>query len=145
MAKQMVLRIGKPPGRSRAPLWAWKVWSRRTPKPDLRSRAHLPSGTAGVRIEFEAPPDCVLLSDFTRWHVVLNRQFLSDNAEEDDAAATRMSGDRKLRIERSWERIFELDRGDPEYWGPFGDRGIQATLWQIELAQVRKVTSFTAR
>jgi hypothetical protein len=145
MVKQMVLRIGKPPGRSRAPVWAWKICSRQSPKPDLRSTGHLPSGTAGVRIEFEASPDSVLLSDFTRWHNVLSGYFLDDNADDGAHLVGMKFEDRVALIEKSWERIFELERGNPDYWGALAERGIQATPWQIEWAQVRKVTRFTAR
>lgn len=62
MAEQMSQRLGRPPGRSRAPVWAWKVWSSRSFKPDLRSSGLLPRGEAGVRIEFEVSPETVLLS-----------------------------------------------------------------------------------
>ncbi len=145
MAEQMEQRLGKPPGRSRAPVWAWKVWSERSAKPDLRSRGLLPRGAAGVRIEFEAPPEAVLLSDFTRWHAILNGHFLDDHEKDGEFLIGMKYEERITEIEKSWERIFDLERGDPEYFGPLSSRGVQATLWQIEWGQVRKVTRFVAR
>ena len=49
------------------------------------------------------------------------------------------------RIEQSWSRIFELERGDPAEWGDPCERSIQVTLWSVELHQVRAMTWFTAR
>lgn len=145
MALQMEQRLGKPPGRSRTPVWAWKVWNARSAKPDLRSSSLLPRDAAGVRIEFEAPPETVLLSDFIRWHAVLNGHYLADDQAEDIAPPSWAFEDRHMHILRSWERIFDLERGDPDYFGPLSSRGVQATLWQVEWVQVRKVTPFTAR
>lgn len=145
MAEQMRQRIGRPQRRCRAPVWAWKFWSGRSVRPDLRSKGLLPHGAAGVRIEFEASPETVLLSDFTRWHAVLRGTYLEDDEAEASALAPWAYEDRHAHIEKSWERIFELERGDPGYFGPFSARGVQATLWQIEWRQVRKATRFIAR
>jgi len=141
MAQQMALRIGKPPAGCSAPVWAWKTWLERSDRPDLRSGAHLPRGTAGVRIAFDVEPDQVLLSDFTRWHVVLNNGWLADDEEEDNVWERSPPDD----IRGTWERIFDLGRGCPEYFGPVETRGVQAALWQIEWPQVREVTRFVAR
>ena len=145
MAQQMEQRLGKPPGRSRTPVWAWKDWNERSAKPDLRSSRLLPHGVAGVRIAFEAPAETVLLSDFTRWHAVLNGHYLADDQAEDNAPPSWAFEDRHAHIEKSWERIFDLERGDPGYFGPLSSRGVQATLWLIEWRQVREVTRFIAR
>ncbi len=53
------------------PVWAWH-----TPKPDLRSSQYRQRGFRCVRIEFEAPPESVLLSDLEAWHAVLNGWYL---------------------------------------------------------------------
>lgn len=141
MAEQMRRRIGEPPPGCSAPVWAWHVWHERSARPDLRSTAHLPRGIAGVRIEFEAAPEKVLLSDFTRWHVVLNNGWLADSEAEDRAWEQNPPAD----IRQTWERIFDVGRGCTEYFGSIESRGVQAALWQVEWAQVRDVTKFVAR
>jgi hypothetical protein len=78
LMEQMKERL---PGYSgRYPLWAWYH-----PKPDLRYAGLLPRGTRGVRIEFVAPVDRILLSDFDAWHAVLNKGFLALDEAEDEA------------------------------------------------------------
>ena len=141
------------------PVWAWYQWQdRRRRKPDLRFKAHLPPGTAGVRLELEVRRDTVLLSDFDLWHCVLNRWYLPLSAE-DDAAFDRVLQARGLevaafdqlpavyrrRIEDSWERIFDLggNAGAPNT--PLAERSVQATLWRLDLSEIRSVTYFTAR
>lgn len=142
MIGQMERRLGKPPSGSRYPVWAWKAWDgERSPCPDLRYRAHLPKGTRGARIKIDVPDERVLLSDFDRWHIVLANQYLADDHHDDEAA---VRADRQI-IEASWERIFELDRGDPAYFGAPSERSIQATLWSIKLEDVLALTWFTAR
>ncbi len=49
------------------------------------------------------------------------------------------------RNEESWSRIFELDGGDPAYVGKISDRSVQAALWYVERAEVRKITWYTLR
>lgn len=150
IVRQMRQRLGPPPPGSSYPVWAWKVYSTRSPRPDLRHVAHLPRGTRGARIEFDSPEERVLLSDFMRWHAVLNNSFCADNEQEDDAEDARPRGEEYVeenlkRIKQSWSRIFELERGDPAYHGDISERSIQATLWLVELHQVRSMTWFTAR
>jgi len=145
MSQQMAERLGPPRG-SRYPVWAWKVWNgHRSARPDLRSRAHLPRGTRGARLEIDVPEKRVLLSDFSRWHFVLFNDYLYDDRREDEEMERKeVWRDRDL-VRQSWVRIFELDRGDPAEFGEPWERSIQATLWSIELRDVRSITWFTAR
>lgn len=142
MAEQMRRRIGGPPPGCTAPVWAWKAWfSSKRAKPDLRHAGHLPRGTVAFRVQIEVPGDQVLLSDFARWVAILNNGWLADNEAEFEAWERNPPADHR----ESWERVFELERGDPEFWDDFHKRGVQATLWQLEWAQVRDVTKFVAR
>lgn len=142
MIRQMELRVGPSQSRSNYPIWAWKAWAgQEAPRPDLRSRAHLPSGTRGARIEISVLQERVLLSDFDRWHAVLASLYLADDERDEELCEC---VDRQA-IEQSWERIFELDRGDPLYHGPVVKRRIQATLWSIKIEDVRSIQWFTAR
>jgi hypothetical protein len=51
----------------------------------------------------------------------------------------------KTKIEKSWERIFDPSFNDSYWGGDWSMRSIQATLWQVSLDEVIKVTKFTAR
>ena len=141
----------------RYPVWAWSA-----PKPDLRWRAHLPPGTPGVRVEFVAPADAVLLSDFDAWHIVLARDYLALTEEEDEAwegrarAATGMDfprfealpSDLQAEVRASWERIFDLDalNAAPLWHADRNDtQFVQAVLEEVRLDQVVRVTPFVAR
>ena len=132
------------------PIWAWY-----RPKPDLRRVGHLPRGEPGVRLEFVAPAESVLLSDFEAWHNVLNDGPIALNEAEYDAfqraCAIACRLDRHAQacreaIEATWERVFELDRpdgADPEWWGK-GDM-IQAVVPEVPLSWIIDVIRFLAR
>ena len=155
MAEQMRLRL--PPPHPHFPLWAWHRWQgTRRARPDLRASGHLMKGAPAVRIEFELSEDRVLLSDFDAWHCVLNRCFLSLQEQEEEAfAADLKKGGLSARwpypepfhsrVVSSWQRIFDLDAGDPDWWGQLSERSVQATFWELALSQVRRVDRFTAR
>ncbi len=155
MAEQMRLRL--PPPHARVPLWGWYRWRGiRQCRPDLRASGHLVKGVPGVRIELELPEDRALLSDFDAWHCVLNRYFLSLREQEEEAFAEELERAEvqpgwpyaepfHSKVVSSWERIFDLKAGDPEWWGPVSERSVQATFWELPLSQVRRVDRFTAR
>lgn len=154
MTDQMRLRL--PPHCGRFPLWGWYRWQDlKRCRPDLRASGHLTKGAAGVRIEFDIPDGNVLLSDFSGWHCVLNHCFLPMNEEEDDAFTRDLQ---KAGVEEgwpypepfhgrvisSWQRIFDLEAGAPECWGPPSERSIQATFWELTIPQIRRVDVFSA-
>lgn len=142
MAEQMEVRGIALHGN--APVWAWRVWgTRERPRPDLRASNHLHSGTRGVRMEIDAPDDLVLLSEFTDWHAVLNRGYLSWSEAEAEEVDARGCTDEEMR--RSWGRIFDLAGGDPEWNGPVTERMIQACLPYLDAEWVRRTDPFTAR
>lgn len=155
IAGQMRLRL--PPLHARFPLWGWCLWQGLgRPRPDLRASGHLARGTPGVRVEFDIPKDKVLLSDFDAWHCVLNKRFLSLTEDEDNAFAAELESARvqdrwpypepfRSRVVSSWQRIFDLEAGEEEWWGAPSERSIQATFWELELSQVRHIDHFTAR
>ena len=154
MADQMRLRL---PHRARFPLWGWYRWQGlKQCRPDLRASGHLTKGAAGVRIEFDLPEDSALLSDFSGWHCVLNHCFLPMNEQEDEAFARDLEKvgvewrwpypePFHARVVSSWQRIFDLEAGDVEWWGPPSERSIQATFWELTIPQIRQVDIFRAR
>lgn len=48
-------------------------------------------------------------------------------------------------MQASWNRIFELGRGDPAWRGKPSKRSIQAIFWELRLKDVTDVTFFTDR
>lgn len=155
MATQMVERIGRSPGRSSYPLWAWRSWNGK-PRPDLRSGGHLPAGTKGYRLAIDVPDEEVLLSDFELWHHVLNGWYLALAEEDSDAFEAALKEARApiyapypepfhSRAVESWEHIFDVDRASSEWLGDASERSIQATFWRLDVEQVKSVQAFTAR
>jgi hypothetical protein len=116
----------------------------------------LAKGQKGVRIELELENGKVLLSDYNGWHAVLNNSFLSYDEAEDDrfeqekqrlgyGYGSPQPESLRSKITASWERIFDLAGGDPEWWGKVSGRAIQATFWELRLKDVTDVTFFTDR
>ena len=101
------------------PLWAWYKYDTHRYRPDLRRAAHLPSGTPGVLITFEADFSQVLLTDFVSWHMVLNSQ-------------KELKCFSQIIIEPTQKRRLRTAI-------------IQATLWRVTMEQVKQVTYFKAR
>lgn len=157
LIEQMKTRIGPQLQPDAFPIWAWYQWEGQRKKPDLRSSGHLPKGEWGVRIEFEAGAQQVLLSDFDLWHYVLNYWYLPKSLAEGELLEAELE-DHGLsfyeskplpdinyhrQIVESWQRIFDLD------WYAEGitdeRKSIQATLWELRLDNVRDVREFKAR
>ncbi|MGE5293979.1 MAG: DUF3841 domain-containing protein [Solirubrobacterales bacterium] len=155
MADQMHSRL--PPSKAQFPWWGWYRWlGKKRAKPDLRAGGHLPKGRRGVRLELDMDERGVLLSDFSRWHAVLNNSFLAyDEAEDDDfrrkenGTQFTLSGARTRHLQSkviaSWDRIFDLRRLDSDWWGRTSQMAIQATFWELRLTDVRNVTFYTDR
>lgn len=128
-------------------------------RPDLRNSGHLPRGTRGVRIEFEADETQVLLSDFELWHYVLNYWYLPESEADGEAFeaelakvslsyyASKPLPDPKYhkRIERSWLRIFDLNWSCDGIASQKEDKSIQTALWELRIESIKKVQEFTAR
>lgn len=162
MKTQMEKRI--PGYGGRYPIWCY------VKKPDLRSTSFGKGGTRQVRIEFEAPDEKVLISDFGLWHVPLNNGYLGVS-EVDCDAFDRMVEERngrrfarpcdddypedlKERLLDSWERIFpdrwhELE--DREFYGATGSieaarwYDLQACVEEVPVGWVVKTREFTTR
>lgn len=158
MIDQMAQRIGPPPEPGGYPIWAWHwYYGKRRPKPDLRCGGHLGKGEPGVRIEFEAKTDEVLLSDFEAWHAPLNNCYRAASSEDAEAYRAELAargldiGNRDsdpeivARVRKSWERIFDLDHHVAEWTRPPDERYVQACLWEVRLDRVRDVTPFVSR
>jgi len=151
MAGQLRRKAGPPPRGVTLPLWAWVT------RPDLRTSAHLPKGRKGVVLELELPEPQVLVSDFERFHAVLNRHYLALNQADDarfDRALARSGRTEwpftpaiRTRVEQSWRRIFSDVRGEGgrRYWGAPEHAALQAVFWELPQAAVVGRRAFVAR
>lgn len=144
MAEQLAKKVPPPKGVN-LPVWAWyRAYGLKQIKPDLRKKGHLQSGERGVRIEFNAPEDMVLLSNFDAWHSVLNNNcFAVDDKEyefyEKLQETSSLEAFDKIKKE-TWQKIFDLDIvPDPNIYE------VQAVLWEIRKEWVEKVDFFIAR
>ena len=143
MMVQMAERI--PGYRGQFPIWAWQ-----SPKPDLRTAMcnHWPR--PAVLVEWRAPVESVLLSNFYLWHSVLNKWYLSMTEAEGEAwneRARQVTGlqhasyeelpeDLRECVHQSWQRIFNTDSEnyDPDWLG--NDPRVQAVVPEMRFDQV---------
>ncbi len=165
MVEQMQRRLATPrPTKQAMPIWAWYQWEGQRRKPDLRSSGHLPRDEQGVRLELEVAAERVLLSDFDLWHYVLNYWYLPESEEAGEAFEKKLAqcglsvykcdhqhplphAQYRQKIEKSWERIFDIGWSDRRHAiaSPPRQKSIQATLWEIRPADVVSAKEFTAR
>ena len=144
MAEQMKKRIGDPPIEGiEYPIWAWYQYDSAKKNKPPRSPMDFCDGLSAY-MEIEIPDNEVLLSDYSSWHSVLNQgpienwRRLFKEMDKADAAAGKMlelneyPEDLRLRIENSWEPVFDLDRRDDVTGRKHKrNRSIQATFWVL--------------
>lgn len=119
------------------PVWFWH-----SPKPDLRARAHLPTGTRGVRLELRIARERALLLDFETWHCVLNGWPLPLTWREDREIERRPLS--RCEIQKTWERVFDLPAlRRSTLWG--GASRVQGVVEYLLLDEVVGVDRFVAR
>ena len=137
MAVQMAKRIGEAPSGVKFPVWAWYQWEGKRKRPDMRMTGRWSvKGTPIVLLTIDVPDECVLLSDFEDWHMVLNDGVLIFPYE--DVVYS------KEEQQRSWEKIFDYEcsydsrRRNEELT-------TQACMWEIKAEWVVKAERFVAR
>ncbi|MFD2562645.1 DUF3841 domain-containing protein [Aquimarina rubra] len=155
MKSQMSNRIGKPEKTNQFPVWAWyQHFDSSKRKPDLRRSGYLPNGTVGYRIEIEKDQKDILLSDFVLWHWSLSyKDYIADSEIEANEYEKRRGNDEfeklskaeKNQIEKSWEKVFDMNFDLEYYTLPFQEKKIQATFWELQLEDVIKVDKFVAK
>ena len=145
MASQMHRRIGPAPAGIQYPVWAWYQWEGRRKRMDLRQSGYAKRGTPMVQITFEADTKDFLLSDFDDWHIILAKNYIADNEQDWDDFYANDGDHRTDEIIASWDKVFDLNRYEPN-WDPEPDRRtVQATLWEVRMSQVKKVEHFIAK
>lgn len=146
MTRKMIEKIGEPPTDNiHYPIWAWYQWEGKRKRRDLRCSGYAERGTSLVQLTIEVEDKDFLLSDFDAWHMVLNNMYLADNERDFDKFYRETNVDSQKEIEKSWDKIFDLERYTPNWDTPIEKKSIQATLWKIEMKQVKKVEYFTAK
>lgn len=145
LSQQMIQRIGAPPEGVRYPIWAWYQWEGKRKRQDLRCSGYAQRGTPMVQITFEAEEREFLLSDFDSWHCILNNNYLANSEAEWDDFYNKIPHPAQREIESSWQRVFDLNRYEPDWDCPPERRSVQATLWQIKMEQVKKTEHFIAK
>jgi len=59
---------------------------------------------------------------------------------------TQVIKDIRTKIQKSWDRIFDLEREDENLiYGFNSKKSMQATFWQLKLEQIIKAEVFTAK
>jgi len=143
MANEMKNKIGLPKNKNQYPIWAWYQYH------DSRHR----------RIEFEKPSNEVLLSDFILWHTPLSYKSYIGKNEEDHEQFEKKLRELKIEnvtflnlpnrirseIEKSWQRVFDMNFGDGDYADKKDEKMIQACCWQINENEIRKIEKFIAK
>lgn len=143
---------------SETPLWAWHATDGRVGKPDLRTsmfrRMSTTCGEPMVLLHLEVPDDKVCLSDFQKWHYVLNGWYLETEDELEAVCLCAQNPgappyyycghveqwlDEKHNASitekrRSWLRIF-----DPSEFGDF----VQGCFWRLEKDYILRVDECT--
>lgn len=145
LVKEMRRRIGEPPMGVKYPVWAWYQWEGKRKRHDLRRSGHALRGTPLVQIEFEIDTKDFLLSDFDVWHDILAKQYIAYTQEEWDRFYETHPRPAQADVEHTWDRVFDIHYDGNDWHSTPENRSIQATLWQIEISQVKTVQHFLAK
>lgn len=145
LSDQMRKRIDPPPKDIHYPVWAWYQWEGKRKRMDLRQSGYAKRGTPLVQITFEADEDTFLLSDFDAWHSVLMKQYVAHDEAEWNCFYEQHPHPQQHDVEPSWDRIFDLAHYTPGWDCAPETKSIQATLWKIDMSQVKKVEHFLAK
>ena len=145
LSQEMVKRIGPPPANVRYPVWAWYQWEGARKRRDLRESGYAERGTPMVQIEFVADSESFMLSDFDTWNLILANHFVANNEQEWDLFYEIHPNPKQSDVEASWAKVFDLNSYALNWTSSPEEKSIQATLWQIEMSQVKKVEHFIAK
>lgn len=147
------------------PIWAWYKWEGKSKRRDMRESGYAEWGEKIVQLTIEVDDKYVLLSDFDLFHYVLNYWYLPIDIKEqenfereytdygfewkdlqDFNIRTKNMKDIRRKIEKGWDRIFDLEREDENLiYGSNSNKSIQATFWELKLEQIVKAEVFIAK
>ena len=137
---------------SGTPVWVWPT------RVDLREATfrRWAKDQRMVLLTLEMQSDRVLLSDYDAWHFVLNYWYLGGERASDcfhrwtervcntDVYRSKpLPLDRAHRlVERSWERVFELERLRTRLEYGAAPQSVQGTLWRLKPEDVVGVVEY---
>jgi len=124
----------------------------------MRGGGHAKRSEKIVQLTIEVDAKDVLLSDFDLFHYVLNywylpvdekgdKEFEKEYTElgfgwhdlKDFDIQTQGMKDIRTKIQKSWDRIFDLEREDENLiHGLKSKKSIKATFWRLKLEQIIK-------
>ena len=164
ISEKMIRRGIFPISNNSRPIWAWYQWEGKRKRRDMRFKGYAERGQKIVQLAIEIEDKEVLLSDFDKYHYVLNKWYLpadeadSQNFEEEcrtlgvnlyincDNDQIKENTRIKDRIARSWDRIFDLASEEENIiFGLNYEKSIQATFWEIRREQVVSSEVFIAK
>ena len=128
-------------GLKRFPIWAEYSREGIRKKPDLRRTGLMPPGCPSVLMELDVPDELVTLSRLDLWAFVIGGHYLACSEEDDNKHCDATQAQK----EKSWENIFDLKWGDPDWYGDPNEETIQATFSVIKLRWMRKLQFFKGR
>lgn len=135
LKKQMDKRLSN--YKNEQPIWLWLK------RPDMRESAHAEKGTEIVRLTLELAEEDVLLSDFERWHYILNNEYCVNNDLEDSLLEQHLF---TIPKEETWLRIFEKPTLDSlDYWGTAEQQVLQGTTGRVAMENIISVEHFIAK
>ncbi len=128
MIEQMVKRLGC---QNCYPVWLW------TERPDLRHRWYAEKGTTFVLLQVSTDESSVLISEYHKWHCVLNNGPLQ------------LYEDEPIDKQESWERIFDINLLESSPYLTFTD-GLHHTKLQgvtpaISMDRIKVLKTFIIR
>jgi len=100
------------------PIWAWHTYRGKPYKIDRRTSYYKNLTKNDYILEVEIPDKEVLLSDFDKWHYVLNDIGIPENEDDEESFEYYFNLTGNLK-EESWKRIFKVEKS----------RYIQANFW----------------
>lgn len=128
LVKKMNQKI-KNPKNIKFPIWGWKkIENMKNGYPDLNFFCNEENIEDYILLTIKISEDKVVLSDFDKWHCVLNNFYCLDEnytEEEYDKEYKRIESlskkEREIIKEKSWDDIFNIENS----------KEIQATFWEI--------------
>ena len=124
-------------------VWAWHTYACEHICPPLDNVDVWTYPRDEVMLEVEVPDDQVMLSDFDKWHDVLNNWYCNSGLNEDDFDRE-MDWFELLPLKKqevvkkeSWKRIFDTTR----FYNGWASNGyyVQATFFGLTKDQIRRV------
>lgn len=132
-------------------IWTWYQWFGDKKKPDKRYASVFNFYEEPfVMLELEVDENRVCLTDYDLWHYVLNYWYIeSEEISENFSQKFNFYKQKPLKnkkarntLEKSWEKIFDLEESKKFMEIDKSQQVIQATLFELFLEDVKKVHYF---